>query len=133
MELIMSSEPSSDPVSTAAYHRMTILHHTNGPGPARVVIRGEVDALGADHLRHAVTEVLRDPRPSRINLDLRGVTYLDSAGLRALLQCKADAQWADSELEITTASDRAHHVLDICGLRDHFGLTEPHRRPEPGE
>jgi anti-anti-sigma factor len=98
-----------------------------------MVIRGTLDELNADQLRRAVTDILREQRPQRINLDLRGVTDLDAAGISALRDGKVDATRAASELEITNASDRAYHVLRMHGLCDYFGLTQPQLIREPGE
>lgn len=50
-----------------------------------IVATGEVD-LSSSHL---ITESLPEPRVAEIVLDLTGVTYLDSSGLRILIQCAA--------------------------------------------
>jgi anti-anti-sigma factor len=85
-------------------------------------VSGELDALSADLLRTAVADVLRRHRPERIDMDLHGVTFLDSAGIRALLLCQSDAQRAGSRVTLSRARPGVHRVLEITGLLDHFGL-----------
>jgi anti-anti-sigma factor len=60
-------------------------------------------------------------------LELHAVTFLDSAGIRALLMCHSDAEKAGCQLGLTRTPPRVYEVLNITGLLDHFGLT-----PAPG-
>ncbi len=130
----MSFQPSSAPMPGDRSFQLVSLHHTSATGPIQMVISGEMDSVNADRLRRAVIDALRDLRPRQIKLDLEGVTFLDSAGIRALLMCKSDAERADSKIRLTRISDRVYQVLAITGLCDHFELTtEPQFRSELGE
>jgi anti-anti-sigma factor len=93
--------------------------------PPRIFVFGEVDALTAGQLQKAVVEVLRDRRPRCIEMDLHGVSFLDAAGIRALLLCQADAQRVDCQIMLTEPQPVVYRVLQITRLLEHFRLTEP--------
>jgi len=100
------------------------LHRTDAE-PPRMFVVGEVDALSALQLQDAVEDVLRDLRPGRIEIDVEGVTFLDSAGISALVQCHAQADQLGCRLRLANPQRSVYRVLQICGLLDHFGLTSP--------
>ncbi|WP_249998650.1 STAS domain-containing protein [Actinoplanes sp. M2I2] len=84
---------------------------------------GEIDSLNATHLREAVNDVVRGRRPSRVELDLHGVSFLDSTGIRVLLECHEDARLMNCGFTLVDAHPVAYRVLQISGLTDHFGLS----------
>jgi anti-anti-sigma factor len=100
--------------------------------PPRIVVSGAVDRTAAKHLQRAVIEVLRRCCPRGVELDVAGVTYLDSAGISALLACQADARQLDCELTLRNTGPATYRQLQIAGLLEHFGLAKPARRTVPG-
>ena len=82
----------------------------------------DVDALSGDQLHNDVGDVLREMRPAHIELNLRDVTFLDSAGIRALVICHADAEAAGCRLRLTDPHPMTYTVLKISGLLAHFGI-----------
>ena len=92
-----------------------------------VVLRlvGEIDMLTAAQLSSAVNEVLADP-PSRIVLDLAGVTFCDSQGLGTLVVLSRKASHAQSLLVLTHVGDFLIRVLDITGLRSALMIRNGH-------
>ncbi|GLW36039.1 STAS domain-containing protein [Actinoplanes regularis] len=72
-------------------------------GRSVIRIRGEVDMANAD----AIGEQVRaTTRPSdAVDLDLRGVTFLDSSGLRMLHHLSDAFNQADGRLTVVTAPD----------------------------
>jgi anti-sigma B factor antagonist len=123
LEFLMQIERTFD---AQLDHRFALLLDLDGgrdPDVPRVVLSGEVDALIADQLREAVVEVLSRQRPRHIEIDLDGVTFLDSAGIRALLGCHADAEQADCRLTVTAPRPGAYRVLEITGLLEYLGVV----------
>ena len=109
-----------------------VVHLTSGSADRqRVSLLGEVDAANAGPLQRKVIEVLADRRPSAVEIDLRGVTFLDSAGIRALLVCREEAARQGCALTLADPQPAVHQVLRITGLLPHFGLAEatPADRP----
>jgi anti-anti-sigma factor len=99
--------------------------------PPRMLVFGEVDALTVGQLQKAIVDVLRRQRPSCIELDLHGVTFLDSVGIRALVGCQADARQVDCQITLTNPQPMVYRVLQITGLLDHFGVAEPPPADKP--
>ena len=77
---------------------------------------GEIDMLTAGQLSEAVVGALADA-PSRVLLDLGGVTFCDSQGLGTLVVLSRKAASARSVLVLTNVADFLLRVLDITGLR----------------
>jgi len=61
----------------------------------------------------------------RITIDASKVTFVDSAGLVALLTLRATAKQLGIETHLLAASPHLDRVLDITGLNDLFPI-EPH-------
>ncbi|GAB3818404.1 STAS domain-containing protein [Micromonospora zhanjiangensis] len=81
-----------------------------------LVLAGEIDMLTAAQLSNVVNEALGDS-PTRIVLDLEGVTFCDSQGLGTLVVLSRKASRAQSLLVLTNVGDFLLRVLDITGLR----------------
>jgi anti-anti-sigma factor len=75
---------------------------------AAVVVNGEVDMATADAMYEAAT----DDGADGVTLDLRGVTFFDSAAIHALIRL---AQRYPDALEVIP-SPHVHRVLEISGL-----------------
>ena len=77
---------------------------------------GELDqASAADlelHLRDALDHGVRD-----IVVNLRDVTFMDSAGLTALLHAADSARWRYGHLFVTRPSDVARRIIELTGSR----------------
>lgn len=87
-----------------------------------VVVRGEVDLATVG----AFQEALEDAAATGpLHVDLRGVSYLDSAGIASLFAYVGDG------LELTAVRDSiVHRVLDIAGL---LTAARVHLVPEAAE
>ena len=88
----------------------------------RISITGDIDRCTAYQVQQAVIQALRQQRPTTIEVDLDGVGFLDSAGIRALVLSYADAEQVDCRLTLVNACPLVHQVLDIAGLLDRFGM-----------
>jgi len=120
----MYSDLSSDAQPANQPSLLVDLHCSDTEFP-RMFVFGEVDDLTAGQLHTAVGDVLRDQRPRRIEMDLHGVSFLDSAGIHALVLCQADAQQVDCQITLTRPQRLVYRVLQVTGLLEHFGLTTP--------
>jgi anti-sigma B factor antagonist len=79
-------------------------------------LAGEIDVLTVTQLSTLVNEILADP-PTRIVLDMAGVTFCDSQGLGTLVVLSRKAQHARTVLALANVGDFLLRVLDITGLR----------------
>ena len=93
-----------------------------------VVVVGELDLASADQLGQAVADVRAAGFPD-IALDLRGVDFIDSTGLRMLLTLRNDAQRDARALTLVPAASGAQRIFDITGTRGLFDWRRD--RPQP--
>ena len=105
-----------------------IRHADDEDGPLRLLISGDVDEISARHLQQCLIDVLRREPPRDIRVDVSGVTFLDAAGIEALLRCQADARQLECRLFLTDPTPMTYRVLQIAGLLEQFGLARP--RPD---
>lgn len=90
----------------------------------RVDMQGELDSQTCPLLIDAVNELLGRPLLDRIEFDLGGLSFIDAAGVRSLLQCEAAAERAGVRLEALHATPAVVHILDIVGVAHHFGFRD---------
>ena len=90
-----------------------------------VLVRGEVDSTTAPGLRGCLIDVLGRPGITAVELDISGVTFLDSAGLSALATAHRTAEAAGCRLTMRVGTGRAVvRPLQITGLWDVFAVVD---------
>ncbi|MGY5882648.1 STAS domain-containing protein [Modestobacter lacusdianchii] len=90
-----------------------------------ITISGEVDSATAPGLRNCLLEVLGRPGTASVEVDLSGVTFLDSAGLSALATAHRTAEAAGRQLLMRCGTARAVvRPLQITGLWDVFTVVD---------
>ncbi|MDQ2788318.1 MAG: STAS domain-containing protein [Actinomycetota bacterium] len=94
----------------------------HGPDARVVTVIGEVDALTAPELDHFLTAQLAVARLVVVNLD--GVRFLASTGLRVLLEVNELAAQQDRHLRFVCNSPAANLTLETTGLREHFTFAD---------
>lgn len=86
------------------------------PGDVVVIsIQGELDLYVAGDLRDRLADV-SDTRPSRLVLDLSGVTFVDSMGLGVLLGASKRVRAEGGELRIAGPNDDLRRLFEITLL-----------------
>ena len=92
-------------------------------GGDRAVLRidGDIDACTAPHLRERVLD-LAGNGTVHVIADLRGVGFLDSADLGALVAARKELRGRAGSLMLVAGTGRIVQVLRITGLTDAFAL-----------
>jgi anti-sigma B factor antagonist len=90
------------------------------PDHLRVLISGELDLYREAELRSFLDALLADRMPQRLVLDLCGLQFLDSSGLRALLACRDRARSAGVPLRLAVTPGPVTRLLDVAGVRGWF-------------
>jgi anti-sigma B factor antagonist len=84
-------------------------------GVSVVAVSGELDISGVgrvdEELRHA-----EENAPKAIVLDLRGLTFMDSSGLRLVLEADMRARQASRRFAIVPGPEAVHRVFLIALL-----------------
>jgi len=84
-----------------------------------LAIKGELDAYTAPGLEEQVTRSVAGGTRTVV-LDLRGTTFLDSSGLRAILTLQRRLAESGGELPLGRPSEPVTRLLEITGLTEHF-------------
>jgi anti-sigma B factor antagonist len=86
-----------------------------------LTVQGELDAYTAPGLEDHISGLLNE-HVGNLVLDLSQTGFLDSSGLRALLTVHRRLEGTGGRLELRNASEPVLRLLEITGLREHFGV-----------
>jgi anti-sigma B factor antagonist len=92
---------------------------------AVVRIAGEIDLSTSDELDAELEHLTQTGGGRRIVLDLSGVEFLDSTGLRVLWAARQRAQTAGGGLAIESPSESVMRVLRVTRLDKVFQIMVP--------
>jgi anti-sigma B factor antagonist len=84
-----------------------------------IVAEGELDIVGAPILTDAVPE-----GDEALVIDLEAVGFMDSSGLRALLEARQRCLESGRPFALARPSDAVRRVLELVDLEREFELTE---------
>jgi anti-anti-sigma factor len=99
-----------------------------GTHAVRLVARGELDVYVGPVIIDRVTQ-LAEQGVKLIVLDLSGVTFLDSSGLREIIKASNILSSHDGQLLIEGATGATQRVLEITGMLEHFRAGGDGDRP----
>jgi stage II sporulation protein AA (anti-sigma F factor antagonist) len=88
-----------------------------------VTVRGELDLGARSHWSAAVTPLLETPRPTRVDVDLRGVSFMDSSGLNLLVTLRKWAMDNATALRLVEVPASVGRVLDYAGVTGLFDVS----------
>ncbi|HEY7282669.1 MAG TPA: STAS domain-containing protein [Actinomycetota bacterium] len=99
------------------------VHSARRNGVARVALRGELDLetvpLLAEHLALLDGNANGDGgRPTRLLLDLRGLTFMDSTGLRSVLDAAHDAARRGHGFAAVGVNPAVRKVFELAGTAE---------------
>jgi anti-sigma B factor antagonist len=122
----------SDPLP-AANDRFECGFHYEGRGAAWVSASGELDLASAPQFKQTVDEALK--HALLVIIDLRAVTFIDSAGLHAVIDADARARENEQRLVLIRGSEQVGRLFDLVGLTGRLkilDLTPEFSGAEPG-
>jgi anti-sigma B factor antagonist len=91
------------------------LETTEHDGEYRVALRGECDLAAEENLDAALDDV-QSRGPVRVVIDLRGLRFIDSSGLRVILRAKARSAQTGGTLELIRGPEPVHRVFELTRL-----------------
>jgi anti-sigma B factor antagonist len=86
-------------------------------GTVSIALAGELDLAGARQLEIRLDEVER-ANPARLVIDLERLAFIDSTGLRLLLQAAARARERGCELLLRRGEPSVQRVFEVTGALD---------------
>lgn len=90
-------------------------------GRGALQLSGEIDVYTAPHLERRIVET-DDSEVLRI--ELSGVTFVDSSGLRVLISAHAAREEAGGRLELVAPSVPVMRLLELTALDQHLHIVE---------
>ena len=84
-----------------------------------LTLAGEIDAHTAPELRHAISQLNTD---ADVELDMSDVGFIDSSGLRVILEAHDSSSANGRRLVLSRPSRAVRRLIEISGLNEHLGL-----------
>jgi anti-sigma B factor antagonist len=81
-----------------------------------LLLDGEIDMATEQQFHHAVAETLAEAPGGRVVLDCARLSFIDSSGLRVLIQAHRSAREDGSTLAIAAPSDRVAQILRVTAI-----------------
>ena len=88
-----------------------------GDGGTIVAVSGEVDVCTEAPLQQALLRIIRECS-ARLMLDLSGVSFMDCAGLRALLATRHRAELRGGCMRLIAASAAVRRIIELTGAQE---------------
>ncbi len=86
-------------------------------------LTGRIDSTNANQLGDALNESIADGR-NQLVLDLSGVEYMSSAGLREMVAALKQCRKGTGDVRLANPSDRVKEVLELAGLDTIFDIYD---------
>jgi anti-sigma B factor antagonist len=96
-----------------------------GQGTARVVLSGELDARSGRRLDAALARIETQAQPGVLILDLSGLSFIDSSGLRVLFHAERRARAEGRRIVLIPGTGVVQRVFEITGALARFVFEEP--------
>jgi anti-anti-sigma factor len=94
------------------------INRTEGPGGA-LHVAGELDAYTAGALEELLSG---HGSEGDVRVDLSGVTFIDSTGIRAIVRADNELRTADRTLVIVAPSAAVMRLLELTSLDERFRI-----------
>ena len=98
-----------------------------GDGRAYMTLRGELDLATAPELEGLVTERL--DAGQEVVVDLRGLEFMDSTGLRTIVVAALEAERAGGSLALVAGPEPVMRVFDVTRMRERLTFVDPPEAP----
>lgn len=140
-----SSEPVSQPPARPTADQLAV-EARRQRRTALVALRGELDLVTVSKVADVFEGLERDPDGVRhLVLDLRGLTFIDVAGLRELIRRNEHARAGRHNLAVVRGTKAIDRILELTGVHEQLVLVDdpddlvpppadeatPGRRPPP--
>ena len=102
--------------------RLSIVIESSGEPAAVVRVSGDLDPHTAPQLDAEVRKLIEQDSPTELVLDLEGVGFIDSAGLRVLLGLHKLLGQSGAVLVLQHLSGPAQRLLELTKLTNEFEI-----------
>jgi anti-anti-sigma factor len=132
---VFSSDPPSPSLTADEVHDLGGLTlRSERAGDTHVIaLAGELDLASVRDVETELAGVEATARLATLVIDLRGVTFIDSSGLRLVLEASRRADTTAYRLALVRPSDRVFRAFEISGIDAllPFEPADAEARPSP--
>src|SRR3954453_18147328 len=96
---------------------------TRNGSVAVIVATGELDLSGAAVLEAEIERLAAEPALGTVVLDMRGLEFMDSSGLRLVVQADMRAREAGRRFALVRGSETVHRVFEITRMSDRLDFV----------
>jgi anti-anti-sigma factor len=121
--LRIEREPSAEDAATQRRGSGLDIVLEREDGRARIAVRGELDLTTADQFASRLAE-LEAERPEVLEIDLRGLGFMDSSGLAQVFAANRCAREQGRRVVILKAHGPIDRVLSLAGVEDSIDVVE---------
>lgn len=86
-------------------------------------LRGELDMAGVDQLERLLTPN-QTPEGATFVIDMRGLSFIDSSGLRALIMADERVRDEGGRFIVVRGPDRVNEILEMTGVAQRIELVD---------
>ena len=90
---------------------------------AVVTLHGELDVAGAGLLESELDRILSDHSPTTVQIDLSGLDFMDSTGLRFVVLSDAKAREGGWRLDLVRGNESVHRVFEITRMAERLNFV----------
>jgi len=113
-------------VAAASSFRIETFQNESG---TTIKLTGELDSATCAALIERFEKTARPPGTRQVVLDLAGVSFIDSAGMRAIIVIERLAGQHDLSLTVSPPPSAVTELLQVTGIADHVRLTPRDDQP----
>ncbi|TMR33974.1 STAS domain-containing protein [Nonomuraea zeae] len=95
------------------------MHHQHLTGVTVITLAGEIDLAGTPQLHHFIGKARQTPADHLV-FDMAEVTFMDSSGLRVLLDAFAYAQQHGGTVHLTALQGPPARLIEITKVGQHL-------------
>jgi anti-sigma B factor antagonist len=103
-------------------HRFVCSRTSRGPDAAWVRVAGELDLSTLPQLVKALSEPRLQPR--LVVLDLRELEFIDSSGVRAIVEADSRARQTGRQLLLLRGPANVDRMFKLTGIADQLGIED---------
>jgi anti-anti-sigma factor len=100
-----------------------VVRRQEDPHRVELALQGELDMTTFPAAQREIGNA-QDERPATLVLDLAGLTYLDSSGIRMVLLAQEHADDSGGKVAIRLGRGMARRLFDMLGLTDRFDVLD---------
>jgi anti-anti-sigma factor len=99
------------------------IHLDDQADVTRLRMSGELDLATSPRLEHAAETAL-EATPERLVLDVSGLRFIDSSGLRAIIVLHERAEREGWQLDVVRPPGQLVRVFQISGIDEHLNFID---------